>query len=109
MALGATGAGIGVRLEEAGELPEEEATRLVAELGKALESSCARAVAIDDTMWSTCPPDQRCVDQVRARTRFDDVVLLRVFGSLTIARVIADRFLPGATEPARHELDVPRG
>lgn len=107
-AISAAGAGVGLRLQEAGELPYEDATRLVAELGRALEDACGRPVAIDDPIWSRCSGDEQCIAQIRERTRAGDVVLVRVFGSLTIARVVTERFVDGEKAPRRAEIDVPR-
>ncbi|MCC7383816.1 MAG: hypothetical protein IT384_18385 [Deltaproteobacteria bacterium] len=104
----ATGGGFGVRLEEIGEVPREESVRMVAELGRAIERACGRRIAIDDPDWPSCLGVESCLDQIRSRTETEDVVLVRIFGSPTMARVIAERFRPGTGAPARTEIDVDR-
>ncbi|MCK6551049.1 hypothetical protein L6R52_34750 [Myxococcota bacterium] len=108
LALVAATQGLGLRLEEAGEITPDEAVALTRALAARIEARCGATVVIDDPLWPGCVGQERCIDAIRARTGDGDVVLLRVFGGLTKARVITERFAAGADGATRAELDVPR-
>lgn len=108
LALAAATQGLGLRLEEAGEIPDDEALALTRALATRLEARCGAPVAVDDPLWSGCAGQDRCIDTIRGRTGGGDVVLVRVFGGLTKARIITERFSAASEAPMRAELDVPR-
>lgn len=108
LALLAAATSVGLKLEETDQLAFEDATELTGALAKRVEARSGRTVVVDDPVWSSCAGDERCLDQVRARTGGGDVVLLSIFGGLSRARVVAERSRPGEASPTHVERDVPR-
>lgn len=105
----ASGGLIGIRLEESGEIAYEDATAIVRGLSAAVEAACGAPTAVDDPVWSTCSREERCVEQVRARTHAEQVVLVRIYGSLTLARVVGELFSSPGAALRRAEADLPLG
>lgn len=81
---------IGVHLGEAIDLPRADAIAVVRTLADAIADHTRRDVHVDDPLWPACDSGG-CIDDVRARTRARDVVLVRVIAGLTLIRVIAHR------------------
>lgn len=93
------GAGVGLHLEQVAELTLEDASALAFQLGQALEPRVGGAPVIDDPLWPECARPDRCVDEVRLRTRAQELVYLRVLGGPTKIRLIAERLEPGRSHP----------
>lgn len=101
----ALAASVGLRLEEVGELSMEEGMALTRALANTIEKSTGQKVAIDDPLWSSCQRKDRCIEEIKARTRSDEVIFIKIFAGVTMLRVQVNRIGPqGAQEAA---LDVP--
>jgi hypothetical protein len=108
LSLALLGSGVGVHLEEIGELPLEEGSELARELGRAVERRTGEHFVLDDPLWPPCQSADRCLAAIRDRTRANDLVLVKVYGAPTKIRLIAERLELGAISGQRVELNVPR-
>lgn len=98
---------VGLSVQQVDEVPLAEAMQLSSEIAAAIEARTGREVVIDDPTWaSSCTDRDACAAEVRGRTGAQSVVLLRVFGALTLLRVAADRAEGNALD--RIEVDLPR-
>jgi hypothetical protein len=88
-------------------MPFDEGMKLALALVDALDTLGHRAVA-DEPVWSSCPSEDHCADQIRARAHVEEVVLLHVLGGLTKTRVVAERLATRWRKAIRVELDLPR-
>jgi hypothetical protein len=102
------GSGVSVHLEELGETPLQEASTFAERLADAIESRTARRAVLDDPLWPECREASRCVDAIRARTKTDDVVMLRLYSGPTKLRLIAERLSLDGLRNARIEENFPR-
>jgi hypothetical protein len=102
------GSGTGVHLEEHGEMQLQEAASFAGRLTDAIEARTARRAVLDDPLWPECKDANRCVDAIRARTKTEDVVLLRLYAGPTKIRLIAERLSLDGLRDARIEENVPR-
>src|SRR5688572_8419299 len=101
------GSGVGVHLEELGEMPLAEASSFADRLAEAIEARTGRRAVLDDPLWPACKESNRCVDAIRARTETEDVVLLRLYKGPTKIRLIAERLSLDGLRDARLEENVP--
>jgi hypothetical protein len=102
------GSGVSVHLEELGEMPLEEASSFADRLAEAIEARTARRAVLDDPLWPECKEANRCIDAIRARTKTDDVVLLRLYSGPTKIRLYAERLSLDGLRDARLEENVPK-
>jgi hypothetical protein len=85
------GATVGLHLERNVEFPLESALSLANAFGSAIEARSKKPPSLDDPVWSSCPERQRCLAEIAARTKSDDIVLMRMFGGPTRIKLIAER------------------
>src|SRR5687768_6087322 len=102
------GSGVSIHLEELGEMPLEQASSFADGLAEAIEARTARRAVLDDPLWPECRDADRCVDAIRARTKTDDVVLLRLYSGPTKIRLYAERLSLDGLRDARIEENVPK-
>ncbi len=100
--------GVSVHLDELGEMPLQEASTFGGRLAEAIESRTARRAVLDDPLWPECHEADRCVEAIRARTKTEDVVLLRLYSGPTKIRLIAERLSLDGLRDAHLEENVPR-
>lgn len=84
------GDGVAVRLAEVGELELRAAIEICDVFTGELRARTSSAVVFDDPTWD-CETNDRCEAEIRARTRMDDVVFVRVFNGPTRIQVEAER------------------
>jgi hypothetical protein len=102
-----TASGVGVHLEDVGELPLEDAARLAQSLAQAIEKRTGQRSVVDDPLWPACQTGDRCTAAIRDRTQTNDIVFVRLFAAPLKIRLIAERVAPKA-EPRRTEVDLPK-
>lgn len=82
------GAGLGLHLQESGELPLNRSVALLEKIAEIIRGETGVRPIIDDPDWNECDlQESACQALVRSRTRTDELVLLRVFAGLTKLRV----------------------
>ncbi|MCK6547530.1 hypothetical protein L6R52_16900 [Myxococcota bacterium] len=99
-----------VHVEDAEDLPRDTARAFAESIVDALGGvSGAPHVLDDDAVWEACSPGAACLDEIRARTRAEDVVLVRLFAGPTTIRAIL-RFVSAGAHAPTHTVqgDVPR-
>lgn len=99
-----------VHVDDAEDLPRDTARALAESVVASLRASTGAAhVLDDDAVWEGCAPGVTCLDEIRARTRADDLVLLRFFAGPTTIRVVL-LFVPDGASAPTHTArgDVPR-
>jgi hypothetical protein len=107
LALTLAGATVGIRLEETEELSIEAAMQIAEAFGRAIEVRSGLSPVIDDPVWGVCRAADRCLSEVRERTRASDVVLIKLFGAPKKVRLIAQRFRFGLPPDERFEINIP--
>jgi hypothetical protein len=93
-----------VHIEEAGEQALGTARLLAEDLARSIERRTASPAVVDERVGGECR--DRCVSAVRQRTGADEVVLLRVFRSPTLIRLVAERFKGTATPTTTASRDI---
>lgn len=82
------GAGLGLHLQESGELPINRSLALMEQIAELVRDETGVRPVIDDPDWSECDLQETpCQALVRSRTRTEQLVLLRAFAGLTKIRV----------------------
>lgn len=82
------GAGLGLHLQESGELPLHRSVSLLEQLAEVVRQETGVRPVIDDPDWSDCDLQEApCQALVRSRTRTEELVLLRAFAGMTKIRV----------------------
>jgi hypothetical protein len=92
LALFGAGERIGVRVEDAQGLQQEEAEELAKLLARGIEAATGASVAIDDHLWqSECKSEDRCAAEIRARTGAGELVFVSAFATPSRIRVLVER------------------
>lgn len=101
-------ASVTVRVEDApGVTPEE--TRLVSEaLAAAIQERTGATHALDLARDYPCDREDRCLEEIRARTGAEEVVLVKLLGALTKIRLLAEAVNLGSGSRRNAQADLPR-
>jgi hypothetical protein len=101
------GAGLGLHLDENGELSMGRSVELLETVAEVIRFETGVLPVIDSPDWSDCQmQDDACQTLVRSRTRTDELILLRAYAGLTKIRVELVRLRNGA-EPLTTRGDLP--
>lgn len=102
------GAGLGLHLEESGELPIGRSVELLEAVAEVIRLETGVLPVIDSPDWSDCEmQDAACQALVRSRTRTDELILVRAFAGLTKIRVELLRLRdPEAAFSTRGDLPI---
>lgn len=103
VALSLVSADVGLHLESRSDLSVDQSLRISHALAQAIQAHTGHAVVIDDPLWPSCGAEQGCLDQILARTRTRNVVLLRAYAGPTRIRLVAER----APRIAHSTVDLP--
>jgi hypothetical protein len=99
---------VGLHLEEVGELPFETAVSVMGTLTRVIERETGATVVFDDPSWSRCDAEDRCISDVRARTRATEIVFARVFGGPSLVYVSLERIRVDAKDAKSTNIELPR-
>jgi hypothetical protein len=88
------GARVGLYVEDRVGVDEQRAMRVTAEVQAAITRQSGATVTVEPSF--RCDAEDRCVGEIRTRTRADDVVMLKMFAGPTRIRVRAERMTLGA-------------
>jgi hypothetical protein len=83
------GARIGLYVEDHVGVAAQRADRVTQEVQAALGRLSGAAIAVEPPF--RCDSEDRCVGEIRTRTRADEVVMLRMFAGPTRIRLLAER------------------
>jgi hypothetical protein len=109
VALLLVGAGIGLHLEERENVTRETALHALEALGRAIETRTSTQPVLDDLDWSACTREDRCVTEIRARTRTSDLVLVRAFAGPQGLHLVIERLPASApAETAQTRITLPK-
>lgn len=83
---------IGVRLEDAQGLSEDDGRRLASSFARSIQDATGIVTVVDERIWEEeCDKGSRCGPEIRARTGAKQVVFLKAYGAATRFRLIAER------------------
>lgn len=113
LALLAIGSTLTLRLEESRGVSRADAAALMSSLWTSLERRDVTVVDVETkTSTVSCRPREECIARLRASSRVDDVVFVRMIGIPNTIRVVVERY--GADHGTsdrvpRGQIDLPRG
>jgi hypothetical protein len=82
----------GIHIGETDHVPYQDALSLVETMAGLIEERTERPVVVDASEWEQCRGRGPCLDAVRARTRAEDVVIVRVIAGPLTLHVASERF-----------------
>jgi hypothetical protein len=100
---------IALHIETISDTSQSVATPLTKALAATIEEQTGRPVRIDDLVASPCTSSDRCIPQIRARLRAEELVLVRIFGAITLTGLVLHRVSSASFEPVQvAEFEVPQ-
>jgi hypothetical protein len=108
VALLLVGADVGLRIDDARGVSNDDVAEICGVLGKAIEDRAKLTSAIDAAETS-CTRADRCIEDLRARTGATDILFIRFLGVPTRIRLLIELFPLRATVASKTvELDLTR-
>lgn len=109
LALLLIGATVGISVDEVRDVDASVTDRIVETLSARIQEHSGLTVVLDTMLWNSCTRDDRCVEDVRSRTKTRDVAFVQIFGGVRRVRVSVDHVDPdGNHRSARATLPLDR-
>lgn len=105
------GGTIAVQVEEIDEVNPDEAQAVAVSVTEAIATRTASVVRLEDPVWWGCEAHgvERCLEESASRAGAEEVVSLRLLGSVRAVRVLARRVRGRDLNVASANVDIERG
>lgn len=85
------GATVGISVDEVRGVDPAQTAELTDALLLAVEDASGAVAVVDTRIWNACKRADRCLEEVRVRTKARDVVFVQLFGGVRRVRISAER------------------
>ncbi len=98
---------VGVSVDEVRDVESDVTDRIVDTLSVRIQEHSGLTVVRDTMLWNSCTRDDRCIEDVRSRTKTRDVAFVQIFGGVRRVRVRIDHVEPsGERRSARATIPL---